>query len=153
MRCGLGACGRAELSGVTELYLCGPMQLLDAARQAGAGAGRPATSLRYETFANSGRHAPERFWVRVPSHGVEIVVPENKTMLDALNEAGVEVMWDCLRGECGLCAVDIVEVDGGIDHRDVFLSDHQKQENAKLCTCVSRAFGGGVVIYTGYRPD
>ena len=53
---------------------------------------RPATSLRYETFANSGRHAPERFWVRVPSHGVEIVVPENKTMLDALNEAGVEVM-------------------------------------------------------------
>jgi vanillate O-demethylase ferredoxin subunit len=49
--------------------------------------------------------------------------------------------------------VDIVEVDGGIDHRDVFLSDHQKQENAKLCTCVSRAFGGGLVIDTGYRPD
>ena len=136
-----------------ELYLCGPMRLLDAARQAWAAAGRPATSLRYETFANSGRHAPEPFWVRVPGHGVEIVVPENKTMLDALNQAGVEVMWDCLRGECGLCAVDIVEVNGGIDHRDVFLSDHQKQENAKLCTCVSRAFGGGVVIDTGYRPD
>lgn len=143
----------AGLARDTELYLCGPMRLLDAARQAWAGAGRPATSLRYETFANSGRHAPERFWVRVLSHGVEIVVPENKTMLDALKEAGVEVMWDCLRGECGLCAVDIVEVDGGIDHRDVFLSDHQKQENTKLCTCVSRAFGGGVVIYTGYRPD
>jgi ferredoxin-NADP reductase len=143
----------AGLARDTELYLCGPMRLLDAARQAWAGAGRPATSLRYETFANSGRHAPERFWVRVPSHGVEIVVPENKTMLDALNEAGVEVMWDCLRGECGLCAVDIVEVNGEIDHRDVFLSDHQKQENAKLCTCVSRAFSGGVVIDTGYRPD
>ena len=142
----------AGLARDTELYLCGPMRLLDAARQAWAGAGRPATSLRYETFANSGRHAPERFWVRVLSHEVEIVVPENKTMLDALNEAGVEVMWDCLRGECGLCAVDIVEVDGGIDHRDVFLSDHQKQENTKLCTCVSRAFGGGVVIDTGYRP-
>jgi len=84
----------AGLARDTELYLCGPMRLLDAARQAWAGAGRPATSLRYETFANSGRHAPERFWVRVPSHGVEIVVPENKTMLDALNEAGVEVMWD-----------------------------------------------------------
>ena len=143
----------AGLARDTDLYLCGPMRLLDAARQAWAGAGRPATLLRYETFANSGRHAPERFWVRVPSHGVEIVVPENKTMLDALNEAGVEVMWDCLRGECGLCAVDMVEVDGGIDHRDVFLSDHQKQENTKLCTCVSRAFGGGVVIDTGYRPD
>jgi ferredoxin-NADP reductase len=143
----------AGLARDAELYLCGPMRLLDAARQAWAAAGRPATSLRCETFANSGRHAPEPFWVRVPGHGVEIVVPENKTMLDALNAAGVEVMWDCLRGECGLCAVDIVAVDGGIDHRDVFLSDHQKQENAKLCTCVSRAFGGGVVIDTGYRPD
>jgi vanillate O-demethylase ferredoxin subunit len=143
----------AGLARDTELYLCGPMRLLDVARQAWAVARRPATSLRYETFANSGRHAPEPFWVRVPSHGVEIVVPKNKTMLAALNEAGVDVMWDCLRGECGLCAVDIVEVDGGIDHRDVFLSDHQKQGNAKLCTCVSRAVGGGVVIDTGYRPD
>ena len=60
----------AGLARDTELYLCGPMRLLDAARQAWAGAGRPATSLRYETFANSGRHAPERFWVRVLSHGV-----------------------------------------------------------------------------------
>jgi len=137
----------------TELYLCGPIRLLDAARQAWAAAGRPAASLRYETFANSGRHAPEQFWVRVPGRSVEIVVPENKAMLDALNEAGVEVMWDCLRGECGLCAVDIVEVVGAVDHRDVFLSDHQKQKNAKLCTCVSRAVGGGVVIDTGYRPE
>ena len=60
-------------------------------------------------------------------------------MLDVLNAAGHEVMYDCKRGECGLCAIDVVAVDGEIDHRDVFFSDHQKHENTKICACVSRA--------------
>ena len=33
------------------------------------------------------------------------------------------------------------------------VKEFKKQANAKLCTCVSRAFGGGLVIDTGYRPD
>ena len=41
---------------------------------------------------------------------------------------------------------------GEIDHRDVFLSDHQKQENTKLCACVSRAIGT-ITIDPLYRPD
>ena len=41
----------------------------------------------------------------------------------------------------GLCAIDVMAVDGEIDHRDVFFSDHQKQENRKICACVSRARG------------
>ena len=69
-----------------------------------------------------------------------------------LNEAGFEVMSDCERGECGVCAIDVVAVDGEIDHRDVFFSDHQKQGNAKICPCVSRAVGT-VTVDTLYRPD
>ena len=60
-------------------------------------------------------------------------------MLDALEAAGVEIIADCRRGECGVCAVDVVDVDGRIDHRDVFLSDHQRREGRKICPCVSRA--------------
>ena len=59
----------------------------------------------------------------------------------ALNDAGYEVISNCQRGECGVCAIDVVGVDGEIDHRDVFFSDHQKQGNAKICPCVSRARG------------
>jgi vanillate O-demethylase ferredoxin subunit len=73
-------------------------------------------------------------------------------MLDALNEAGFEVMSDCQRGECGVCAIDVVSVDGQIDHRDVFFSNHQKKMNSKICPCVSRAVGA-VTVNTHYQRD
>ena len=72
-------------------------------------------------------------------------------MLDALEAAGVEIIFDCRRGECGLCAVKILEVDGTVDHRDVFLSDAQKSRNDQLCTCVSRVVNGSVTIDTADR--
>ena len=143
----------AGLDAEASVMVCGPLRLLDAVRAAWAAAGRPASRLRYETFGSSGRFAPEPFRVIVPRHGLEIVVPETKTLLDALEEAGVEMIHDCRRGECGLCTVDVVEVEGEIDHRDVFFSDAQKRENAKLCACVSRAVGGSIVIDTAYRGD
>jgi hypothetical protein len=58
-----------------------------------------------------------------------------------------------LRGECGLCAVDILGLDGEVDHRDVFLSDEEKRSIRRICTCVSRVVGGGVVIDSGFRND
>jgi vanillate O-demethylase ferredoxin subunit len=140
-----------------ELYLCGPLRLREAAQRAWRDAGRPADRLRFETFASGGRFAPEAFVVRLRDVGGadagarEVRVPENRTMLDALRDAGVEVMWDCLRGECGLCTVDVLEVEGELDHRDVFLSDEQQAQGDKLCTCVSRAVGGAITIDTGFR--
>lgn len=132
--------------------ICGPMRLLDAARRSWAAAGRVPTDLRYETFGSSGLLPTEPFRVRVDGSGLDIVVPENKSMLDALNEAGYEVMSDCQRGECGVCAIDVVSVDGRIDHRDVFFSDHQKEANGKICPCVSRAVGA-ITVSTHYQSD
>ena len=80
------------------------------------------------------------------------MVGENKSMLAALNDAGFEVMSDCQRGECGVCAIDVVAVDGKIDHRDVFFSDHEKQASGKICPCVSRAVGA-ITVNTLYRSD
>jgi dimethylamine monooxygenase subunit B len=132
--------------------LCGPMRLLEAARRSWASAGRVPTDLRYETFGSSGVLPTQSFRVRIDRSGREIMVPENKSMLDALNDAGFEVMSDCLRGECGVCAIDVVAVDGQIDHRDVFFSDHQKQANGKICPCVSRAVGA-ITVDTLDRGD
>jgi dimethylamine monooxygenase subunit B len=132
--------------------MCGPMRMLEAARRAWNDAGRAPTDLRYETFGSSGLMPTAEFRVRLKDSDTELVVSQTSSMLDALNGAGFEVMSDCQRGECGVCAVDVVAVDGEIDHRDVFFSDRQKRDNRKICPCVSRAIGV-VTIDTLYRAE
>jgi vanillate O-demethylase ferredoxin subunit len=143
----------AALPPLGQLALCGPLRLMEAAREAWQRAGRPMADLRFETFGNSGRHAAEPYRVELPRHGLRFEVPAERTLLDMLDEHGVQALSDCRRGECGLCAMDIVSVQGVMDHRDVFFSAHQKQAGEKLCACVSRISGGGVVLESAYRPD
>ena len=143
----------ARLAPAGELYLCGPMRLLDEARKLWAEAGRPRAALRYETFGSSGGFAAAPFLVELPRLGISVDVAENVTLLDALTDAGVEVLSDCRRGECGLCAVDVLAADRPIDHRDVFFSDGEKRAGRKICVCVSRVPGGRLVIDPPYRPD
>jgi vanillate monooxygenase ferredoxin subunit len=131
---------------------CGPMRMLDAARHAWVGAGRALSDLSYETFGSSGLLPTESFRVRLADAGVELVIPSDRSMLDVLNAAGHEVISDCRRGECGVCAIDVVGIEGEIDHRDVFFSDHQKRENRKICPCVSRA-RGVVTVDTLHRTQ
>ncbi|WP_260923958.1 PDR/VanB family oxidoreductase [Novosphingobium sp. 9] len=143
----------AALPQGSELYMCGPLGLMDAVRAVWGEAGRPLEKLRFETFGSSGAHAAQAFTVKVPRLGTEIAVRENESMLDALEAAGVEVVFECRRGECGLCAVDIVSVEGAVDHRDVFFSPAQHRENARMCACVSRVAGDSVTIDPAWRGD
>jgi vanillate O-demethylase ferredoxin subunit len=121
-----------------ELYVCGPTPMLDAIKAAWARAGRRPADLRFETFGSSGRFAPESFTVRIPRLGLETLVPHDVSMLEALEACGADMMYDCRRGECGLCEVRVLDVDGVIDHRDVFLSDEQHRVGDRLQSCVSR---------------
>ena len=136
-----------------EVYICGPLGLLEAARKTWDDLGRPRSKLVFETFGSSGRHPSKAFKVVVPRLGKEVTVPENVTMLDALESVGVSLLADCRRGECGLCQVDIMSTDSEVDHRDVFFSDEQHHENRRMCACVSRAVGGTITIDPPYRGD
>jgi ferredoxin-NADP reductase len=134
----VGSIADGELPGRTELYMCGPIRLMDAVRRAWAERQLPPQNLRFETFGNSGWFEQEAFVIRVPRLGIEATVGVDTTLLEGLVEAGVDVMWDCRKGECGLCEVRVQDVHGVIDHRDVFLSDVQKDRHDRLCICVSR---------------
>ncbi|HKU12013.1 MAG TPA: PDR/VanB family oxidoreductase, partial [Sinomonas sp.] len=132
---------RTLISGLgldTELYMCGPIRLMDAVRRAWQDSELDPPNLRYETFGNSGWFDPEEFTVRIPRLGIETVVPKGRSMLEALEAAGVDLMSDCRKGECGLCQVDVLELTGTIDHRDVFYSQRQQHAAATMCCCVSR---------------
>jgi vanillate O-demethylase ferredoxin subunit len=142
----------AGLPAGAQLYTCGPVPMLEAVKRAWSEAGRPLADLRFETFGSSGRLPTQAFTVHIPRHGLELQVPANSTLLEALEAAGVQTLWDCRRGECGLCALDVLALDGEIDHRDVFLSEREKKDNTCICACVSRAVGS-VTIDSAYRPD
>jgi ferredoxin-NADP reductase len=135
-----------------QLYTCGPVPMLEAIKKAWLEAGRALADLRFETFGSSGRLSAQAFRVQVPRHHIDIMVPADATLLDALESAGVEALADCRRGECGLCVMDVLGLEGEIDHRDVFLSEHEKQQNTRICACVSRVVGS-LTLDSSYRPE
>jgi ferredoxin-NADP reductase len=141
----------ARLAPGGEFYVCGPIGLLEAAKRHWGQSGRRIDQLRFETFGNSGRFASEPFKVKIPRLGRELDVPVGQTMLEALEAAGIDMIFDCRRGECGLCALPILETEGVVDHRDVFFTEEEKAANTKLCTCVSRVVGGSITIDTADR--
>jgi len=125
--------------------------MLEAAKAAWAEAGRPISRLRYEVFGDSGLFAEKPFSVEVLNRGTRVAVRSDQSLLDALIGAGVEMIHDCRRGECGLCAVQVMGDGVEIDHRDVFFSAEEKAEGHKMCACVSRLTEGHAVIDVGYR--
>ena len=129
--------------------MCGPIRLMDAVRRNWVERELDLPNLRYETFGNSGWYDPEEFIVRVPKLNLEVTIPQGRSMLEALEDAGAEMMFDCRKGECGLCEVRVIELSGTIDHRDVFYSERQQRLSTKMNCCVSRA----VTSATGSRAD
>jgi ferredoxin-NADP reductase len=134
-----------------EIYVCGPVGMLEAVKRCWREQWRPQEKLRFETFGSTGHHPSEEFVVSIPHLQREFVVPRNRSLLEALEAEGVEMISNCRRGECGVCVVNILGADCEIDHRDVFFSELQKAEKRKMCTCVSRAVGGRLVIETADR--
>ena len=138
----VGSVRAHPLAGATELYMCGPIRLMDAVRREWEAATLPPVNLRFETFGSSGWFRPEEFVVSLPQRQVETTVRTDETVLEALTRAGVDLMYDCRKGECGLCLLDVDTLDGVLDHRDVFLSATQKADGRSMSTCVSRVAAG-----------
>ena len=135
----------------TLVYLCGPLGLMNAVRKTWEESSFDNQNLRFETFGASGLFAPQAFTLNIPRFQKELQVKKNQTILSALEESGIEVMYDCKKGECGLCQIDIISYTGDIDHRDFFFTEEEKGENKKMCACVSRVANGNLTIDTAYR--
>lgn len=135
---------------LAQAYVCGPAGMLNAARKAWATTHRPDALLRFETFGGGGE--AHSFQVKLPRHDLAFDVLPHMSLLDAIEQQGVVAMYGCRRGECGLCAVNVLSLEGQIDHRDVFFSEHEKRSNAQICVCVSRV-QGRISLDSAYRPD
>jgi tetrachlorobenzoquinone reductase len=126
-----------------ELYCCGPRGMLDAF--AAATAGRDPARIHVEHFSAAEPSAVEGgFEVVLARRGRTVAVPPGKTILAALNAAGIEPNCSCVQGVCGTCETRVL--DGVPDHRDVILTPEERAENRTMMICVSGAKTARLVL-------
>ncbi|GAA1697559.1 ferredoxin [Mycolicibacterium murale] len=141
--------GRIPLSTIapgpdTLVYACGPEGLLGACEELAVT--WPSGTLRLERFAalNIDSSNDQAFDVQLAQTGLTIRVPADASILQVLKTRGLSAMSSCEEGLCGTCEVDVL--DGEVEHRDVVLSDEERQCGATMMICVSRARGDRLTL-------
>ena len=121
-----------------HLHVCGPRGMVQAVIDTARALGWPDDHVHFELFAGAIEQAGDApFEVRTLRSGKTLTVLPDQSLLDVLIAAGLDPLYDCRQGDCGVCVVDVIE--GVPDHRDHNLSPREKADGKTLCTCVSRA--------------
>ena len=121
----------------THLYCCGPAGLMDAVKQ-GASGWAPER-VHFESFSGVDAigEGAAGFEVEIASTGKVLQVPDDKTVIAVLRDAGFDIESVCEEGICGTCIVGVLE--GEPEHRDDILTDEEKESNELMTVCCSRA--------------
>jgi len=126
-----------------HVYCCGPAPLMEEVR--GVTGHWPQSAIHFEDFATgAGAARPEDrpFTVRHAETGELVEVPAGQTILDSLRAGGHRLASSGESGTCGTCKT--VLVSGEADHRDMVLTDEEKQGHIMIC--VSRALSDELVL-------
>lgn len=122
----------------THAYICGPGPFIDDAVALAVDLGWPASRIHVEHFG--GELAPgEPFEVELTSSGDTFVVESGVSLLEALETHGRTVPSMCRQGVCGECRVPVRT--GTVLHRDLYLSQAERDAGDAMMACVSRAAG------------
>jgi vanillate O-demethylase ferredoxin subunit len=122
-----------------ELYLCGPRPFMDLVESTAAATWPPeAVNLEYFSADSAALAGPrDTFTTRLARTGGDYPVAADQSIVQALRAAGVKIETSCEQGVCGTCLTGVLS--GTADHRDVFLSDEERDAGDKIMCCVSRA--------------
>ena len=123
----------------THLYVCGPAAMMEHVLATAAELGWPQSRLHSERFGVDVLDPGDPFTVILTESGATLGVPSGTSLLEALLEAGHDIPNLCRQGVCGECRIPVV---GGTPlHRDLFLTEDEKEAADALMCCVSRADG------------
>ncbi|KAF5000796.1 hypothetical protein FGRMN_1403 [Fusarium graminum] len=125
------------------VYCCGPVSLMTACRSLTTKLNYPKNSVHFEEFGDATTGTGNPFEVEIKTTGQVLQVPQEKSLLQVLSDAGLEIESSCLVGNCGTCMVDLCQ--GEVEHKGVALDEEQKKES--MLSCVSRGKGRIVVDY------
>jgi tetrachlorobenzoquinone reductase len=117
-----------------HLYCCGPIPMLNAFELATKDLARERVHVEYFT-AKDPPAVEGGFKVVLAKSGREVAIPPGKTILDTLNDMGLEIPHSCTEGICGTCETKVLE--GVPDHRDVILTETERASNKTMMICCS----------------
>ncbi|WP_344404493.1 PDR/VanB family oxidoreductase [Dactylosporangium fulvum] len=122
------------LDRAAAVYCCGPTRMIEQIERIGAAAGMP---VHREFFHNEASIEGDEFEVELDRTGITVTVGAGQTIVDALEQAGVDVVTSCREGTCGTCETYVLE--GVPDHRDRVLTPSERESNESMMICCSRS--------------
>jgi ferredoxin-NADP reductase len=128
----------------THLYVCGPAGMIVAVLGLARQEGWPEQNLHCERFLAPPAGQPFRVVLRKSQR--EVTVGAHQSILEAVEEAGVDAPFLCRGGACGQCETSVAACDGTLDHNDHYLSEADKASGRKIMICVSRLKGRELVL-------
>ncbi len=136
----------ADLAPGEHIYACGPSPMLEELEELCDPL--PGQVLHLERFMAKAREdtsaTDEEISVLCRASDVELSVPADQTILEAMEAAGISWPNSCREGICGSCEAVVCE--GVPDHRDSLLSPEEQEAGETLMVCVSRAQTPRLVI-------
>ncbi|MDR3523492.1 MAG: PDR/VanB family oxidoreductase [Acetobacteraceae bacterium] len=129
----------------TQIYCCGPEKLMLEVETHSRH--WPDGSVHFEWFAARSRPEDEisgGFELVCARSRLTLTVPPDKSVVQVLHDAGIQVPLSCEQGICGSCECRVLE--GQVDHRDSILSTAEQLANETMMVCVSRAKSPRLVL-------
>ncbi|MGB1092460.1 MAG: flavin reductase family protein, partial [Oceanobacter sp.] len=128
----------------THVYTCGPNGFMEWVMESARNAGFAEERIHKEFFQVEVETGGEAFEVYAETSDVTVTVGPDESIAQALNRAGMKIKVSCEQGTCGTCLCDVTE--GIPDHRDVFLTDEEKEDNDQMLICCSRSKSPRLVL-------
>ena len=128
-----------------KVYVCGPGKMIQSTVKIGIKLGWNESNIHFEYFKNENKiNNSSHFKIELARSALSLDVPPGKSILQVLNDNGVNLVSSCEQGACGTCKVRVIE--GDIEHQDVFLNSLEKTKGNVILTCVSRAKSKRLVL-------
>lgn len=147
---------------VDEWFLCGPLELVQLARDALEAKGVPTARVRYELFTTDADRGAEprsgrpveivageqtttiEFTLDGQSSTVESPVAANESILNAALRVRPDVPFACAGGVCGTCRARVVA--GSVQMTENYALEPEELERGYVLTCQSHVQGERVTV-------
>jgi ferredoxin-NADP reductase len=152
----------------TEVHICGPTEMIKSTRQMVAELGVPEGSVKFESFVSPARASslPAKLGAGSPSASQDLLeeepttakgpasisfarpgksapIPATKSILEAAEDLGVSLNYDCRSGICGTCKAKLLAGHVTMETQDAL--SPTDRVNKLILTCQARCLDQVVV--------